>query len=184
MYGMVNRSVEQLVRTRFGEEAWDAVKARAGVDIEGFISMSRYPDEMTYALVAAAAEILEIPADEILRSFGHFWVTHSADQSYGQLMQMCGSTLPEFLGNLDAMHARLALTFPKFQSPAFRCSDLQEGSLVLHYYSTRAGLAPFVVGLLEGLALRFGVDIAVSRVESREQGADHDSFLVRYGAAA
>jgi hypothetical protein len=184
MYGMVNRGLEQMVRSWHSDAAWETVKARAGVDVEGFISMSRYPDEMTYALVAAAAEVLETPAPDLLRAFGHYWVAESAAQVYGELMTLCGRSLPEFLRNLDSMHGRLALTFPKFEPPSFWVSDETATSLVLHYQSNRQGLTPFVIGLVEGLAQRFSVEVQVEIVHTRDGGADHEAFLVRYAAAA
>jgi hypothetical protein len=184
MYGMVNRGLEQMVRSWHSDAAWELVKTRADVDIEGFISMTRYPDEMTYALVDAASVVLETPVPEVLRAFGHYWVTESAAQVYGELMTLCGRSLPEFLRNLDSMHGRLVLAFPKFEPPSFKVTDETATSLVLHYYSERAALGPFVVGLVEGLAHRFGTEAQVEIVSSRDGGADHEAFLVRYTAAA
>ena len=33
MYGLVNRAVEDLVCTNFGEETWEKIKEKAGVDV-------------------------------------------------------------------------------------------------------------------------------------------------------
>lgn len=38
MYGLVNRAVEELVCTRFGEATWEAIRIESGVDIEVFVS--------------------------------------------------------------------------------------------------------------------------------------------------
>jgi hypothetical protein len=58
-------------------------------------------------------------------------------------------------------------------------TDETANTFTLHYHSHRAGLAPFVVGLLKGLAARFNVnvEIAYTRVEDE---APHDSFLIRW----
>ena len=40
--------------------------------------------------------------------------------------------------------------------PRFSVEDLADGALRVHYRSEREGLAPIVVGLLRGLAGRFG----------------------------
>ena len=34
-----------------------------------------------------------------------------------------GRTLPQFLGNLDAMHARLSLSLPHLEPPSFVCEE-------------------------------------------------------------
>lgn len=181
MYGMVNRAVEEMVCGRYGEEAWAAIKERAGVEVDVFVSNEAYPDEMTYRLVGAAAAELHLPADQVLEAFGAHWVLHTAQEGYGALMKASGATLPEFLHNLPAFHARVALIYPNLTPPRFQISHPSEDSLHLHYYSHRRGLQPFVRGLLEGLFVLFGVDGRVQLLQARETGGDHDEFLVEWG---
>lgn len=180
MYGLVNKAVQDLVVTQYGEDRWDAIKRKAGVDVESFVSMSPYPDEITYKLVGAATEVLGLPAAQILEAFGEYWTLYSAKQGYGELLKMSGNTLVEFLGNLDNLHARVGLSFPELKPPSFRCSDVNGGSLLLHYYSERKGLTPFVVGLLKGLGKMFHTDVRVTIEQTREAGHDHDVFRIEY----
>ena len=58
MYGLVNKAVEELVVSNFGEDKWELIKSKAGVDVDVFISNESYPDSMTYDLVGAASEVL------------------------------------------------------------------------------------------------------------------------------
>lgn len=53
----------------------------------------------------------------------------------------------------------------------------------LHYYSHREGLAPFVVGLMQGLGKMFKTPVTVRLVEAKTQGADHDVFDVTWTTA-
>ena len=55
--------------------------------------------------------------------------------------------------------------------------------MLLHYYSSRAGLAPMVIGLLSGLGQMFNTEIDVRQTMSRDQGADHDVFSVKFTGA-
>ena len=87
MYGLVNKAVEDLVISGFGEETWEVVKVKAGVEEEVFISNQTYPDEVTFNLVAAASEVLDLPVSEILISFGEHWVLKTAVESYGPMME-------------------------------------------------------------------------------------------------
>ena len=57
MYGMVNNAVMELLVTNHGEDTWQRVKSKAGVEDEIFISTESYADESTYKLVGAAAEV-------------------------------------------------------------------------------------------------------------------------------
>ena len=183
MYGMVNRAVEEMVCTHHGEAVWERIKATAGVDVDVFMSNEGYPDEMTYRLVGAASEVLGVPADKILEAFGEHWVLHTARDAYGGLMQAAGKSLPEFLSNLPNFHSRVAMIFPKLQPPRFQCTDVTDHSLKLHYRTHRRGLAPFVVGLMQGLGKMFVTPVAVRLVESRDDGADHDVFEVSWTPA-
>jgi len=184
MYGLVNKAVEGMVCTAHGEATWLRIKAAAGVDVEGFVSNQPYPDEMTYRLVAAASEILNAPADEILRSFGEYWVLHTALAAYGPLMRASGRTLKEFLLHLPHFHTRVQAIYPELVPPSFSCSNVGERQLDLHYRTPRpAGLEPFVEGLVMGLGRMFETPVKVQVLEHRGEGADHSVFRVRWGAA-
>lgn len=178
MYGLVNKAVVDLVTTKFGVEAWNEIKKKADVDIDVFISMDAYDDDITYRLVGAASEVLKLAPEQVLEAFGEYWVLYTA-QSYGPLLEASGRTLKEFLSNLDAMHARVAMTMPALRPPRFRLIEVDTSLMKLEYISTRKGLAPMVVGLLKGLAARFDTKVEIAH-EPRE---GHDEFTIRVLAA-
>ena len=179
MYGLVNRAVQDLVLAKHGEPVWAQIRREAGVDVEAFVAMSPYPDEITYALVAAASRVLDVPAAQILEAFGEFWMDFSAEQGYGHLVALLGSDLVSFLTALDGMHERLRLSFPDLDPPSLWCTDVTPDHFVVHYDSDRPGLAPFVVGLLRAAGRRFGQTVEPELVRSRDGGHHHDEFLVR-----
>ena len=73
------------------------------------------------------------------------------------------------------------MIFPRLQPPRFKVSDVAEQSLHLHYFTHRAGLVPFVIGLLKGLGKMFNTPVKnVTLISSREQGAAYDTFLVEW----
>ncbi|CAA9234581.1 MAG: hypothetical protein AVDCRST_MAG52-1242, partial [uncultured Blastococcus sp.] len=80
----------------------------------------------------------------------------------------------------DSLHARIRLTMPALVPPSFRCTDVTDTSLRLHYHSHRDGLAPMVTGLLRGLGARFDTPVGVVHAIRRSEGADHDEFLVTW----
>ena len=180
MYGLVNKAVEDLVTTRFGSAIWQQIKQHAQITDEVFLCMDSYPDDITYQLVSAASAVLDLPEAEILAAFGEYWTLYTAQEGYGDLIQISGSTLPEFLRNLDEMHARVGLLFPQLQPPSFHCTDQTDQGLRLHYYSQRQGLASMVGGLLKGLGERFQTPIQIQMVADRSAGADHDEFLIQF----
>lgn len=184
MYGLVNRAVEEMIRTRFGDETWARIKAEAGVEAEAFVRMDSYPDCLTYALVEAASRVLEQPAGRLLEAFGEYWTLYTGQEGYGELLRASGRDLWELLQNLDGLHARIGLVYERLTPPSFHCTDIGPDSLVLHYHSAREGLAPMVIGLVKGLGQLFGTPVHVAQILDRVQGADHDAFRIRAAAAA
>lgn len=181
MYGLVNKSIQGLLRRDYGEESWQAVKARAGLDSDTFIGNQAYPDQLTYALVAAAAEVLGLPAAQVLEAFGGYWIEEIGARQYSHMMAASGQCLADFLRVLPTFHARIQLVLPDLAPPTFEVSDETDHSLHLHYRSHRRGLQPFVVGLLRGLAVHFGTPATVTTVASIDDGHDHDVFQVTWG---
>ena len=182
MYGLINKAVRGLVLDRFGADAWQRIRQAAGVDDEDFIAMDSYSDEVTYKLVEAAAVELQLEPEQVLQAFGEYWVDYVADENYGHLMQTAGQSFPVFLSNLDQMHARVKLTFPNLEPPSFSVTDQTENSLRLHYYSSRQGLAPLVVGLLHGLGRRFDTAVKVESGRTGEGSDAHDIFDVEFNS--
>lgn len=182
MYGMVNKGVQDLIVSQYGDDTWQQVRRTAGVDQE-FVLMHQYPDEMTVRLVAAASAHLQLPPDAILEAFGHHWIKYTAHAGYGDLLRLAGGSFISFLQNLDTLHARVGLTFPHLAPPSFHCTDITPRSAVLHYHSTRDGLAPLVVGLVKGLGQMFRTRVQITQTGRRGDGGDHDVFLIEYEIA-
>lgn len=180
MYGMINLAVEDLVRRTAGDDSWERIRDQAGLGSAPFLPMESYPDEVTYSLVEAASEVLALPVQEVLRAFGEHWVLYTAQEGYGELLAMGGATIQEFLLNLHNLHGHVALAFPNLTPPSFWCTDSNERNVRLHYQSTRLGLGPMVVGLVQGLGKLYETEVRVTHDRSVADGAEHDEFLVEY----
>jgi hypothetical protein len=167
MYGLINIAIRDLVKTKFGEPQWDQVFKQSGATDEDFVRMCSGDDATTFSLVGAASDVLGLPASEILQAFGAYWTEFTAQEGYGPLLDAAGSTLPEFLQNLDQLHTRVGMMFPDLKPPSFVCTEVTEDSMMLHYTSVRDGLDDLVIGLLHGLGKRFKVDVKVEAVSSK-----------------
>jgi hypothetical protein len=94
-------------------------------------------------------------------------------------LSISGQDFESFLENLDSLHTRIALSFPELRPPQFECERNEDGDLVLHYHSERAGLAPMVRGLIKGLANMFKIDVSIEQIANKTNGKDHDVFLIK-----
>lgn len=180
MYGIVNKAIEDLVKTNFGEHTWDAVKKRSGVDIDYFLSSEPYDDAITYKLAGAVSEEMNMPVGKVLEAFGEWWILKTGKEKYGGLMEAGGKNLREFLINLPLFHNRIMLMYPKLTPPEFKISDVEETSIRIHYYSKREGLQEFVRGLLQGLGKMYSTPVDIILLQSRDEGKDHEIFKVSW----
>ncbi len=165
MYGVVNRSLKELVLIHHGEERWQSVLALSDVPGDSFLSMQSYDDQITYDLAQAVAKELAISVDDALRAFGVHWVEHTMAHHYDALARAAGSNLLQFLENLNALHDRISSTFLEYQPPRFDIQHLSSHRVEVLYSSDRVGLTPFVEGLLEGLSKRFNEPIKILAIE-------------------
>ncbi len=180
MYGIVNKAIEDLVKANFGDEKWEAIKDRSGIDIDFFISNEPYDDNITYQLAGAVSEEMNMPIAEVLQAFGEWWVLKTGKEKYGGLMAAGGHTLKEFLLNLPAFHNRIMLIYPKLTPPEFQISNIEEKSLYVHYFSKRIGLQEFVRGLLTGLGKMYDEPVQLELIQSRDTGSEHEIFRVNW----
>lgn len=180
MYGIVNKAIEDLVKTNFGDDIWESVKARSNVDIDYFISNEPYDDDITYKLAGAVGEEMNMSVSAVLEAFGEWWILKTAKEKYGGLMEAGGKSLKEFLVNLPIFHNRIMLIYPKLTPPEFKVSHIEESSIHVHYFSKREGLQEFVRGLLSGLGKMYQTPTKIELLQSRNEGMDHEIFKVSW----
>ena len=167
MYGLINRAIEELVRSSGDPELWDTVRARADVDIDYFEGMAVYDDDVTHRLVHAAAHELGVTADDLLERFGRYWIVYTGAEGWGPILDGHGSSVLEVLRNLDDLHLRISSSMPELRAPRFEVVANRPDRIDVRYHSDREGLAAMVTGMLRGLAERFGEDWHVAHVGLR-----------------
>ena len=179
MYGMINKAIRTLVIREAGEEVWEQVLVASGVDEDVFENLEAYDDEVTFALVGATSEILELPASEVLEMFGVYWAVDVAPKGYGEYFNAFGDDFESFVSGLDEMHVRISQMLPSLSPPSFDIEKLGENHFKIHYKSPREGLAPLAIGTLKGIAMHFGGEADITQIEYKG-AADHDVFEVRF----
>ena len=180
MYGLVNKAIKDLVTDNHGDEAWQKVCDIADFHEGDFISMSPYPDKLTFDLVGAVCQVLKADANDILEAFGEYWILYTADQGYGNLMNLTGKTFVEFLGNLDMLHSRISNMMPELRPPMFKTRNETDNSVELEYRSHRDGLVPMLYGLIKGLGKRFEIEVKIELIEERSSVEEPHVFKITW----
>lgn len=130
-----------------------------------FLRRKYYPDEWCVQLVVHTSNITSIPVPDLLKQFGKWIIQYHFRNEHAKLLNSLGSTLRDWLSNLNPMHDYLQKIFTgtHFKPPYFWCEDDDEigGSILLYYSSTRGTLlCPLTEGLVEELAeYHFGIKV-------------------------
>lgn len=180
MYGLVNKAIQDLVCEKFGEEKWLEIKKRAGFEDDFFIGLQAYPDSLTYNLVRHGSEVLGADASVLLEAFGEYWILYTASEGYGSMLELAGSTLPDFLRNLDMLHTHVSNIMPSLVAPQFTTRNETDNSIELEYRSQREGLTPMVVGLLRGLGKKFEKDCTIEHIQEKNETSDCHVFRISW----
>ncbi|KAG7374610.1 adenylate and guanylate cyclase catalytic domain containing protein [Nitzschia inconspicua] len=180
MLGWINDCMEKLVLHKFDLATWHAMKEKAGLsDIKdgGFLKLESYPLKTTTDLVQAASDLSGLTVPQVYEAFGEFFVPYIIDEGYYNLLCCQGSTLRDWMSNINAIHQHLQNTFPKSMTmPEFWCENNSDGSLRLFYYSARGSfLTPLAMGLVREVA-RFQFDLDIIMTQVTTQGVDGSRF--------
>uniref|UniRef100_UPI0037E9A556 guanylate cyclase soluble subunit beta-2 n=1 Tax=Semicossyphus pulcher TaxID=241346 RepID=UPI0037E9A556 len=182
-YGFINSCLQSLVMEKFGQDTWDKLSSLPGVQ-ETFMTYTVYDDILTVSLVQEACSLLDVSADVFLKLFGEHFFLFCKQAGYDTMLRTLGGSLMEFIGNLDALHSYLALSYQEMNAPSFRVEMTEDGKMLLHYYSDRKGLYHIVPGIIEAVAREFfdtEVTMEVlnqSEEDERTGKKEHVVFLV------
>jgi predicted hydrocarbon binding protein len=183
MYGIINQALKLHVCEKYGDNLWEQMQQQSGVESDQFISMQRYPDDTTYHLVQAGAQVLNVSQEQLIEEIGYFWVFYMGSGGYKELFTESGDDLLSFLQNLNYLHSRVKSILPALQPPKFECININDTEVLLHYYSSRDGLSPMVLGLVRGLSDWFEESTSIEQTKFKAHGDDHDEFKIQLSAA-
>ncbi len=181
MYGLVNKAIQDLVCDKFGEDKWAEIKKLSNFEDDFFIGLQAYPDALTYTLVHNASKVLGADASVVMETFGEYWILYTAKEGYGEMLDLGGDTLSEFLNNLDMLHNRVSNIMPELVAPQFSTRNETEQSIELEYRSKREGMVPMVVGLLRGLGKRFNKEnVVITHIQVKNEINDCHAFKIEW----
>lgn len=169
MKGIINKGVQELVTSQFGNDIWESVKKRADCDEPFFSASQDYPDELTTDLVSAASVVTGVPFDTLLVEFGKRWLRNTGAQAYPHLVQLAGTTARAFLLNIDKVHQHATRSIANARPPRFTYDELSDGRLRIHYRSERR-LCLVLEGLILGVGLTFGERLEVVEIACMKKG--------------
>lgn len=185
MYGMIHKAMRDMVKSDSSEITWDKIQEVTGVGEEDFLSLRSYDDEVCYRLLDGISQVLNLSPDECLTRFGRYWIMVTAANNYDTILRAHGRNTIELLDNLNHMHNVMRSSFSAYSPPDFKVEHLGTGECLLHYFSSRQGLTPFLKGLLTGLGEFYDENIQILSITERKvESGEHSEFHLLVDIAA
>jgi hypothetical protein len=94
-----------------------------------FFRNKEYSDELTYALLSAATELLLVNRDDLVEALGAYFVNYLNMYGYESTLRLQGSTFTAWLEHINEPHRLFRSRFPSNFLPRFevsRVTDLTE----------------------------------------------------------
>jgi len=181
MKGIIFNLFEDFVINSLGVDAWEEILASAGLKTtEPFVGPGSYPDEDLLALVATTVKQMGVSNEEALRAFGRFCIPPLARRFPGF---MTPHTHPkDFLLTVDAFHStEVNKLFDGARCPRFHYETPAPDRLVMRYESERR-MCALVEGLLDGVAIHYGVPIRHVQTSCMQHGDPACVFDLTFGS--
>lgn len=165
MKAVIVNCLAELVRTKFGEDKWEASLTKAGVDPKLRLLPSENVDDATVVkVVGCVCEVLGLTLPQAADAFGEYWVTTFAPRIYSPYYQGV-NTAKDFLLKMDRVHDASTRSIADARPPRFDYEWKDDRTLIMHYKSQR-GLVDFVVGLARGVGKHFKEDLEVTKLSA------------------
>ncbi len=169
MHWIIFAELKKFAESKFGVEAWEALRSEAGLASKDFLSKVSYPDEDGARLVAAASRMTGRPANEILEDFGEF-LAPAYLKHYGMLVRPEWRTLEAIEHTESMIHAILRVRDPNARPPELRVRRTGPDEVVLVYDSQRK-MCGVAKGIARALAKHYGERLSIVDVRCQHRGS-------------
>ncbi|CAN5561592.1 heme NO-binding domain-containing protein [soil metagenome] len=166
MKGVLFNAVEEAVSREWGEDLWDDLLVAADLD-GAYTALGNYPDAQMIALASAAADRLNRPVEDVLRTLGRITFEPLLSRYTGVLKGP--TSLREFLPTVnDLIHPQVLKLYPGASVPRFVLCENGD-DLELDYLSVR-NMCTLAEGLVLGVADHYGETVAVDQPSCKQRG--------------
>ena len=175
MHGLINRSIQCFLRDTYSDLVWLDVVNHAELGFDGFEAMLTYDDDLTVAVLDAAAHRLSRERDSILEDLGTYLVSHPNLESLRRLLRFGGVGFVDFLHSLDELQGRGRLAVPDLDLPRLELNCHAPGHYSLTCQTPHRGFGHVMVGILRVMADDYG---ALVLLEHHRTASDVETISI------
>lgn len=177
MHGILFKELKAYVTGRWGEEAWEASMARAGIEPKLYLPVTEYPDAEALALVDAVVAETDVAEGALLEAVGEHLApalldTFRAHVKSGwstlDLLERAGAAVLSVLRSAEGGDGEVTAT-------------REDADTVVVEYASPLEMCALARGLLAGIADVRGESVAVVETSCMHAGADRCEFRVTRG---
>lgn len=169
MKGTIHNCLGELVRTKYGNEAWENCLNTAGFSPSSRFSMIEDVDESkSLQLIISSAQSLGISLQQLFDEFGEYWCCTYAPAKYSYFFVMFRNAKDMIL-QMDKVHVNVGSNFANAKPPRFlyRWADNTQKELYVTYQSER-NLIDLYVSLVKGVGKYFNEALTVEKLSEKE----------------
>ena len=107
MYGLILEGIGDAMRRKFGDQAWEETRQKAGIAHHSFNMHRTYSETVIPRLAKAASDITGRPIDDLMELCGYSFVAFIAPYGYDRVLRVLGRHLRDLLSGLDNLHEYL-----------------------------------------------------------------------------
>lgn len=181
MKGVIFNELEEMVRERFGEGAWDDILEATELRTKGgvFAGPKAYPDDDFLALVGTTCRLHGQDAPRLIREFGRFLFPRFVRRY--PIFLVPQMTAKQFLKTVDGtIHVVVRKLNPDAGLPKFEYEDPASDRLVIRYQSPRR-MCELMLGLVDGVADHFDERASAEEPRCLKRGDDHCRVELQFG---
>lgn len=88
MYGLLIESIMDYIRKRFGDEAWESIRQKAGIPHTCFSTHETYSEQLIPKIADSASQVIGLPEDELMDAFGVAFVSFVGQYGYDSILKV------------------------------------------------------------------------------------------------
>jgi hypothetical protein len=178
MKGVLFNAVEEAVSREWGEDLWDDLLLAADLD-GAYTALGNYPDSQMIALANAAADRLNTPVADVLRTLGRITFEPLLSRYAG--VDEEPTSLREFLPTVNELiHPQVLKLYPGASVPRFVLRENGD-DLELDYLSVR-NMCTLAEGLVLGVADHYGETVVVDQPNCKLRGDSRCTIRIKPAA--
>ena len=167
MKGIIFNLAEGVVRDEMGDDMWDDVLERAGLD-GSYTALGTYADAELEMLGGALSDLTGASVSDLMRHVGRRGLRAMAGR-YPEFFEPFDNSRSLLLGLNSMVHPEVRRLFPGAEIPELEHRQVSDRQLDLAYVSSR-GRCDLAEGLVLGAGDHFGEVITVTQTSCTHRG--------------